>query len=96
MKHTPGPLHSDGEFIYAAKPDGTAIRVADTEICHGDEGFYSEEEADANLKRLVHCWNCHDELVGLVQDAAYPGGLSEAMFARWLTRARDLLEKEKA
>ena len=59
-KHTPGDLHGMHLDFY----DGN-----DQEI--GTVYPYSDGRHNANLKRIVMCWNTHDELVAQLKKATY-------------------------
>jgi len=81
QEHTPGMLvtkrasqPSDGGYDYAilADIDGSPLCVAEVfEVVA--EGV--RVNSQANAARIVHTWNCHDELLGAAEEAAEnPGG----------------------
>ncbi len=68
-KHTPGPLK-----VFTAKKDATLyIGVGDADgggVLDTGFGVWRDgPEALANAKRIVHTWNCHDDLVEALEIA---------------------------
>lgn len=76
MSHTPGKLtvqeREPGDKVIVI--EGEAKDYFVNLRCEVDCDDNDHDTAQANAKRLAHCWNCHDDLVaalqGLIADIA--------------------------
>lgn len=105
-KHTPGNLtveHGEITNIYWVE-DASGESVCDLyhriNDGHDENSFYRKPNAAANAARIVHIWNCHDELVealewALAEITAKTKYTTENQFGDCLAKATAQLSKAK-
>jgi len=103
MKHTPTPWVVDDRHVHPAKgltyppgvePETDVIVLVDTDQ---HRNALLNETDKANLRRIVHCVNLHDELVGAIDHvlaASEDGGtfndVDFALLRRALAKAKEV------
>ena len=73
MTHTPGdlrvkplPPNTEGCRAIQGPKSGTHKQAQHTEIAY-TVGLSNDETDQDNATRLVHCWNCHDDLLAALE-----------------------------